>query len=79
MARSWLNGLTIIGALFVVIAAGVFAEPFVSVRETTDVARLGDLKLQTTETKTYTIPPFLGGAALVLGAAFISAGVLRRG
>jgi len=78
MNRSALNGLTIIGAVFVVISALVFAAPFFTVQKTTDVARLGDLKLQTTENKTYTIPPLFGGAALVLGAGFISAGVVRR-
>jgi hypothetical protein len=77
MGRSALNGLTIIGVVFIIISALVFIEPFFTVHQTTDVARLGDLKLQTTETKTYTIPPFFGGAALVLGAAFISAGILR--
>jgi hypothetical protein len=77
MSRSALNGLTIIGAVFIIISALVFVEPFLTVHETTDVARLGELKPRATETKTYTIPPFFGGAALVLGAAFISAGILR--
>jgi regulator of protease activity HflC (stomatin/prohibitin superfamily) len=78
MGRSILNGLTIIGVVFLVIAALVFVEPFFTVHETTEVARLGDLKVETTQARTYTIPPFLGGAALVLGAGFISAGLLRR-
>jgi hypothetical protein len=42
------------------------------------VAQIGDLKLQAEKTNTYTIPPFLGGGALILGAALIAAGILRR-
>jgi hypothetical protein len=78
MGRSTINGLTIIGLIFVVVGALVFAAPVFQTHETRDVARVGDLKLQTTETKSYTVPPFLGGGALVLGAALIGAGVLKR-
>ena len=78
MGRSAMNGMMIIGAIFVVIGVLVFAIPFFSVQETRDVARVGDLKLQTTESKTYSVPPLLGGTALVLGVAFISAGFMQR-
>jgi drug/metabolite transporter (DMT)-like permease len=78
MGRSALNGLTVIGLVFVVAGALVFATPVFQTHQTQNVAQLGDLKLQADQTKTYTIPPWLGGGALILGAALIAAGILRR-
>jgi hypothetical protein len=78
MGRSALNGLTIVGLVFIVIGALVFATPVFQTHQTQNVAQIGDLKLQAEKTNTYTIPPFLGGGALILGAALIAAGILRR-
>ena len=78
MGRSALNGLTIIGLIFIVAGALVFATPVFQTHQTQNVAQIGDLKLQADKTNTYTIPPYLGGGALILGAALIAAGVLQR-
>jgi hypothetical protein len=78
MGRSALNGLTIVGLIFLVIGAVVFATPVFQTHQTENVAQIGDLKLQAQKTNTYTIPPFLGGGALILGAALIGAGILQR-
>jgi hypothetical protein len=39
---------------------------------------VGDLKLQTTENRHYSIPPFVGGGALALGVALIGAGFYQK-
>jgi len=78
MGRSALNGLTIVGLIFLVIGAVVFATPVFQTHQTENVAQIGDLKLQAQKTNTYIIPPFLGGGALILGAALIGAGILQR-
>jgi hypothetical protein len=78
MGRSAMNGLTIGGLVLLVIGVLVFAAPVFQTHQTQDVARIGDLKLQTEQTKTYVLPPFLGGGALVIGAGLILVGMLRR-
>ena len=52
--------------------------PIFTTQQTTDVARIGDLKLQTTERTSYVIPPILSGGALVLGVLLIGAGFYQK-
>jgi hypothetical protein len=78
MGRSAMNGLMISGAVLVLLGLLAFAIPVFTTHQTTDVARIGDLKLQTTESKSYVIPPFLSGGALILGVVLIGAGFYQR-
>jgi len=55
-----------------------FAIPIFTTEQTKDVAKVGDLKLQTTESTSHVIPPFLSGGALVLGVVLIGAGFYRK-
>ena len=73
MGRS-MSALMIVGAVFVLLGLLALAIPVFTTHQTTDVARIGDLKLQTTENKSYVIPPFVAGGALVLGIVLIGAG-----
>ena len=45
--------------------------------QTTDVAKIGDLKLQATQNTAYVIPPLASGGALALGIVLIGAGFFR--
>ena len=47
-------------------------------QQTRDVAKIGDVKIQTTEGTSYIIPPLLSGGAVVLGVALIGAGFYQR-
>jgi len=78
MGRSGMTGLTIGGAVLVLLGILAFAIPVFTTQQTTDVARIGDLKLQTTESRSYAIPPFVGGGALVLGVVLIGVGFYQR-
>ncbi len=73
-----MNGQTIIGVVLVALGLLGIAVPYFTTQQTTEVARLGDLKLQTTESKSYAIPPLVSGGAVVLGIVLIGAGVYRR-
>lgn len=73
------NGLTMIGAILVVLGLIGLAVPYFTTQETKEVARIGDLKLQATEQKTYSIPPLAAGGALLVGVILIGASVYRRG
>jgi len=73
-----MNGQSMVGV--VVLALGLLgvAVPYFTTQQTTEVARLGDLKLQTTQSKSYAIPPLVSGGAIVLGIVLIGAGLYRR-
>ena len=47
-------------------------------QETTELARIGELKLETTQTTTHVIPPLLIGGVLVVGVIVLGAGLYRK-
>ena len=73
-----MNGLTICGAVLVLLGLLAFAIPAFTTQQTTDVARIGDLKLQTTESKSFVLPSFVSGGVLILGIALIGACFFRK-
>jgi hypothetical protein len=79
MNRSAINGLVIAGALFFLLGVAGLAIPVFMTQDTKDVAKLGDIHLQTTESTAHVIPPLLSGGVLVLGLVLIGAGLYRRG
>jgi len=78
MGRSAMSGLMIGGAALVLLGLLGFAIPVFTTQHTEDVARIGDLKIQTTEHRSYVIPPFLSGGALLLGVVLIGAGFYQK-
>ena len=52
--------------------------PIFTSQQTKDVAKVGPLKLQTTESTLYVIPPIVSGGALALGVVLIGAGFYQR-
>jgi hypothetical protein len=73
-----MKGLTIVGAVLIVLGLVGFAIPIFTTRQTTDVAQVGDLKLQTTESTRHVIPPFVSGVALVIGVVLVGAGFYQK-
>lgn len=73
-----MNGLTTGGGALVLLGLVGFAIPIFTTQQTTEVARIGDLKLQSTESTSHVIPPILSGGALVLGAVLIGAGFYQK-
>jgi hypothetical protein len=71
--------LIIGGAVLVALGLIGFALPIFTTQQTKEVARIGDLKLQTTESTQYSVPPLLSGGVLVLGVILIGAGLYRKG
>lgn len=78
VGRSAMTGLMIAGAVLVLLGLIAFAIPVFTTEQTKDVARIGDLSLQTTESKSYVIPPFVSGGALILGVVLIGAGFYQK-
>ena len=78
MNNTSMNATMMTGVVFALLGILGFAVPFFSAQQTRDVAKVGDLKLQTTETTTYAIPPYLSGGALALGVVLIGAGLIQK-
>ena len=72
------NALIILGAVIAILGAIALAIPIFSTQQTKDVAKVGDIKLQTTERKSYEIPPLAAGGAVVVGVILIGIGLARR-
>lgn len=72
------NGLILVGALLALVGIIALGMPRFTTSETKEVARIGDLKIQATEDKSYVIPPFVSGGVLVLGIILIGAGIMTR-
>lgn len=77
MDRS-MNLLMTAGALFALLGIAGLAIPVFSTQETTEVAKIGDLKLQTQEETFHVIPPPVAGGALVIGIVLLGCGMYRR-
>ena len=78
MLRSASPGLLVIGALLVLLGIAGLAMPSFSTHQTTDVAKIGSLKVQANEETPHFIPPIVSEAALVVGIVLLGAGFLRR-
>lgn len=73
-----MNILTIFGAILVILGLIGLAIPVITTQETKDVAKLGDLKIQTTESTSHVVPPLVSGGALALGVVLVGAGLYRK-
>ena len=78
MGRFTMNGLTLGGVALVLLGLIGFAIPIFTTQQTKEVAKVGDLKLQSTESTTHVIPPILSGGAMVLGVVLIGAGLYQK-
>jgi hypothetical protein len=74
-----MKGLVIVGAVLVLLGIIGLAIPVFQTSETKDVAKVGDLKLQTQETTSHVVPPIVAGGALALGVILIGVGYFRKG
>ncbi|MDP2334098.1 MAG: hypothetical protein Q8M19_25770 [Reyranella sp.] len=70
--------LVVVGTILVILGLIGFAIPIFTTQEITELARVGELKLQATETTSHIIPPLLSGGVLVLGVVLIGAGLYRK-
>ncbi len=78
MGRSSVGILVIVGAVLAVLGLAGIAVPYFTTQQTKDVAKLGDLKIQSTQNTPHTIPPLLSEGALALGVVLLGAGIMQR-
>jgi hypothetical protein len=76
--RRTINGLVVTGIILFLLGAAGLAVPVFTTQHTQNVAQLGELKLQTTQSTPHAIPPLLSGGALALGMVLIGVGLTRK-
>jgi hypothetical protein len=64
--KALMDRLVMARAIFIVLGLLGFAIPIFTTQHTEDVVRIGDLKVQTTESTSHSIPPILSGVLLFL-------------
>jgi len=72
------NAVIILGAVLAIAGLIFIAMPVFTTHETKEVARIGELRLNATESKNYIVPPLASGGAILIGVVLIGAGVMRR-
>ena len=73
-----MKSIVVFGAIIALLGIIAFAIPSFNTQETQEVAKIGDLKLQTNTEQTHFIPPILSEGMILLGALIIGAGVLTN-
>ena len=73
-----MKSITWFGALLALLGILGLAIPAFTTSRTKEVAKLGSLKIQTTEQSTHVIPQALSVGVLVLGVILIGAGAYSR-
>jgi hypothetical protein len=72
-----MNKLVMAGVALALLGILGFAIPTFTTEQTKDVAKVGDLKLQTTESTSHIVPPMLAGGVLIVGLVLIGAGAFQ--
>ena len=67
-----------LGAVLVLLGVLGFAVPYFTTEQTTDVAKVGDLKLQATESTSHSVPPWAAGGVLGVGVILLGAGFFKK-
>ena len=73
-----MKALTIAGAILAILGLIGLASPVFTTKQTKDVAKVGDLKVQATDETTHVVPPLVSGGALALGIVLVGAGLYSR-
>ena len=73
-----MNKLVMGGVVLALLGVLGFAIPMFTTEQTKDVAKIGDLKLQNTESTSHIVPPMLAGGVLFVGILLIGVGITQR-
>jgi ABC-type dipeptide/oligopeptide/nickel transport system permease subunit len=73
-----MKSITWFGALLALLGILGLAIPAFTTSQTKDIAKVGDLKIQSTEHSTHVIPPTLSVGAIALGIILIGAGIYGK-
>jgi len=77
MSNSSRNPLILSGAFLILLGVAGLAVPVFSTHQMTDVAKIGQLKIQADQDTTHVVPQVLSIAALAVGVALAGIGMAR--
>jgi uncharacterized protein YjeT (DUF2065 family) len=73
-----MNKFLAAGGIILVLGLITFVIPDFTTHQTTEVAKIGDLKLQTTENTDHVIPPMASGIVVAVGVILMLAGLKQQ-
>jgi hypothetical protein len=73
-----MKGITLVGAALVLLGLLAMAVPYFTTTQTKDVAKIGDLSIQSKQETGHSIPPLVSGGMLVIGVVMLGAGLMKR-
>ena len=73
-----MNRLAMSGMALVLLGILGLAIPQFTTQKTEEVARIGELKLQATDTDTHRISPYLSGGVIIIGLILVGGALLKR-
>ena len=73
-----MNKFIAAGAVLLILGLLTFVVPIFTTQQTTEIAKLGDLKLQSTEKSEHVIPSMLSGTMVVAGVLLLLTGISRK-
>ena len=73
-----MKGVLMTGVVLALLGLLGLAMPVFTTQHTEDVAKLGDLKIETNKKEDHVIPPLVSEGALVLGVILIGAGLVTK-
>jgi hypothetical protein len=73
-----MKAITVVGIVIALTAMIAMASPAFTTAQTKDIAKIGDVKLQSTEESTHVIPMALSVSLLAFGLVLVGAGVYTK-
>jgi hypothetical protein len=73
-----MKGIVAAGAILALLGLLGLAIPVFSTSQTKDVAKIGDLKIQSNEETSHVVPPMLAGGTLLIGLMLVGVGYLKH-
>jgi hypothetical protein len=70
--------IVMIGVIIALLGLLGLAIPEFTTNETKNVVTLGDLKVQATEPTSHSVPPLVGGAAIIIGLVLAGSGLYQK-
>ena len=72
------NGIMLAGLALVIAGIMGFAIPAFTTRNTEEVARIGNLKIESSQDTFHSVPPLLSAGLLLLGVVMIGSSLYRK-
>jgi len=73
-----MNVTMLVGLILIIVGIVGFAIPIFTTQKTEEVARVGDLKIQTTQDVVHEISPLLSGGVVIVGLGLLAAGLYQK-